>query len=144
MIETVIGVLHLFAALVLGTAIAIQVLALGPRMPREDLPAIQRLSRIALAAMLVAVLCGLALWLWVGKPAAFYNTNLLFRIKLLLFVLLLIVTVWPALFFQGIRPPETAPEETPVPGSVRWSLRTALVVVLCIPALAYMMARGLG
>lgn len=145
MSATIFGFFHLCAALVLGTAIAIQVLALGPRTPREDLPAIRRLGSIMLAALLVTALSGFVLWLWIGRPADFYSANLLFRIKLGLFALLIVVTVWPALFIR--RALASSSEEASavmVPATVRWSLNIALLTVLCMPALAYMMARGIG
>ncbi|MDP7456288.1 MAG: DUF2214 family protein, partial [Gammaproteobacteria bacterium] len=92
-------------------------------------------------AALVA-LFGLALWLWVGKPRVFYGMNLFFQLKLGLFALAALLSIYPTFFFFKVR--RDATRENAVPASVRLLMRLELLLLVIIPTLAYLMARGIG
>lgn len=95
-----------------------------------------------LGALLVLV-TGL-LRLFAGdKPAAYYGHNFVFHIKMTVFVLVLALSVWPTVrFLRGRKAPDgTHVEYPPALGAL---LRVELVLLLVIPLLAVLMARGYG
>ncbi|MFM1895483.1 MAG: hypothetical protein RLZZ385_557 [Pseudomonadota bacterium] len=134
--------LHLLAILVLAGAVLIENLAISRSLSREDLRNLARVDAaygIAAAAVLVF---GLILWLGVGKPAEFYSGNPVFHAKLGLFVLMGLVSIYPTVFF--LRQRNSTVEPIAVPALIPWLLRAELVLLLCIPVLATLMARGIG
>ena len=134
--------LHLLAALVFAGALIIENMAIKPVINREDAHNLARVDGICGMAALVITACGLALWLWVGKPADFYNANPVFHLKLGLLAMLIACAVFPAVFFFRHR--QTEQEQIPVPKPVRLLLRLEIILLLIIPLLAWAMARGIG
>jgi putative membrane protein len=93
------------------------------------------------AAALVVLLCGLGLWLWVGKPAGFYSHNWVFHTKVTLFVLVGILSIFPTLFILKNRKKNTTVD---VPKYIVMLVRFELLLLCIIPLLAVLMANGVG
>lgn len=134
--------LHFGALLLLAGAVVIQNLAIKPTINDEDARNLARIDKAAGVGAVLSLLFGLALWLWVGKPASFYSENPVFHAKLGLFVVLIALAIRPALYFQ--KHAQTTMPELVVPGSVRVMLRLELVVLVLMPVLAFLIARGIG
>lgn len=158
MAEALIRILHLLGAAGLAAGVVIAILAAasingtdedhtGPAVsdPDQDSEynALARVYFYSLLAALVTLAAGLALWLLVGKPAAFFSNNPVFHAKMALFVILLGLLAWPAWYFFS-RKNSSRPPLTEVPSAVVRLQKAALPVLLIIPVLAYLMARGIG
>ncbi|WP_252738525.1 DUF2214 family protein [Saccharophagus degradans] len=85
---------------------------------------------------------GLTLWLWVGKPSSFYNTNWILHLKVSLFVLVGIISVVPTLFF--IKQRDLQAELIDVPKRIITIVRIELCILVVIPLLAVLMDHGVG
>lgn len=90
----------------------------------------------------VTLLAGLALWFWVGKPAVFYSGNFVFHIKLTLFVLIALISIYPTVFI--LRNRNTQEGSTEVPKAILLIKRLEIGLLAFIPLLAVFMARGVG
>ncbi len=137
--------LHLLAVLVLLGGVIIENMAIRPRIIGEDAKNLARIDSFCGLAVACIVVFGSVLWFGVGKPATFYSTNPLFHAKLGLLGLLLLTAITPAVFFfrnRNFNPVDDA--ELPVPGAVRICLRIELLILLAIPVLAWLVARGVG
>lgn len=142
MLDVLIRYLHLTAVVVLIGAIIIENMAVGREITREDARNLAKVDTVYGISAGVVLLCGLALWLWVGKPSGFYTPNPVFHAKLTLFVLVALLSIYPTVFF--IRNRKTEHEKLVVPVAVIRLLRLELVLLAIIPVLAYLMARGVG
>jgi putative membrane protein len=142
MAYVLIRYLHLLAALVFAVALLIENMAIKPVINREDAHNLARIDAICGMAALVIIACGMTLWLWVGKPADFYNTNPVFHLKLGLLAILIVSAIYPAIFFFRHR--QTEQEQLAVPKPLRFLLRFEIILLLIIPLLAWVMARGIG
>ncbi|PCH58434.1 MAG: hypothetical protein COC19_08505 [SAR86 cluster bacterium] len=142
MLDILIRYLHYIAVAVLIISLIIENMALKETMTAEDARNLSRVdSVLGLSAMMVFLL-GLSLWLWVGKPSEFYTLNILFKIKLGLFLSIAALSIYPTLFFFKYR--NTTLQTIPVPALVRYLVKAELVLLVFIPLLAYLMARGVG
>ena len=114
--------------------------------PRVDGASARRLATAdtvyGLAALLVLV-TGL-LRLFAGDmPASYFGVNFIFHLKMTVFVVVVALSIWPAMkFFGGRRAADGA--EYAYPPAVGVLLRIELVLLLLIPLLAVMMSRGFG
>ena len=90
----------------------------------------------------VVLVTGLLLWLSVGKPADFYTKNWLFHTKLVLFVVITLLSIYPTVFFLKNR--NSAEEIIEVPKLVIMLIRAEILLLFAIPLLAVFMARGYG
>ncbi|WP_277372903.1 DUF2214 family protein [Pseudomonas sp. AA-38] len=96
----------------------------------------------------VVLLTGLARVLWFGKGTAYYLGNALFHAKVGLFILAALLSIMPTYVFfnwrnalQAGQVPEPSPRQITL---VTWSIRLELLLLLVIPLLATLMARGFG
>jgi len=141
--ELLMRSLHLIALLILITAVLIHNIGFSRQLSREDILNLRRVDRAVHGAMAGVLLAGLALWLWVGKPAAFYNGNPLFHTKLLLFVIFVLLAANTTLYLRRHKQLDEA-HTISLPALQRLALRLQLPILLVIPVLAYLMARGVG
>jgi putative membrane protein len=135
--------LHFVSILAVTAAIFGQHLLLRPTLPRREVRRLAVLDLVYALAVLGVLATGLLQWLVVGKPAAFYSSNPVFHAKLGLFGLIGIVSIYPTLFFARNKKGEPS-EVLDVPQAVVWSVRIELLLLLAMPLLATLMARGIG
>lgn len=78
-----------------------------------------------------------------AKPAAYYGHNFLFHIKVTLFLVVLLLAIYPTLQFLRNR---RAADGTAVefPGVIAVLLKVQLALLIVIPFLAVMMSHGYG
>ena len=133
---------HLLAVLVLIGGILIENSAAKPSISGEDARNLARVDAACGVSMILLLIVGLILWFGVGKPPDFYSVNPVFHAKLTLVIALMITAIKPALFF--IKHRESTAEQLKVPTSVLLCLRIEVGLILVIPILAWLMARGVG
>ncbi|MFT4862980.1 MAG: putative membrane protein [Pseudohongiellaceae bacterium] len=138
----IIRLLHLGAILVLAGAVIIENIAIKPVINTEDAHNLATVDRVAGFSAALTLGLGMMLWLVVGKPSAFYSSNPLFHAKVAVFVVLVAAASYPAVFFNRHR--ATTEPEIVVPKTILLLLKLELVLLLTLPVLAYLMARGVG
>jgi putative membrane protein len=78
----------------------------------------------------------------VGKGSSFYSENPLFLVKIGLFTLLVLISIYPTLFYRQNK--DNNGEKIPVPSIMPLILKAELALLLIIPLFAFLMARGIG
>ncbi|RJG13303.1 DUF2214 family protein [Pseudomonas cavernicola] len=116
-----------------------------------DLERARSLTRVDIAYGLTAGLVlatGAARVIWYGKGATYYLHNSLFHAKLGLFLLIALVSVLPTFTFLNWRNalkagqvPQISPRQAKL---TIMSIRLELLLLLIMPLLAALMARGYG
>jgi putative membrane protein len=107
------------------------------RLARID--AVYGLSALVVIVTGVSMFCGYGF----GKGAALYLKNGVFHAKATIFVLIALLSLKPTLFFLRHR---NAPDEATitVPRAIIMLQRVQLLLVLVLPLLGLLMARGIG
>ncbi|OGT70496.1 MAG: hypothetical protein A3H44_04920 [Gammaproteobacteria bacterium RIFCSPLOWO2_02_FULL_57_10] len=140
--DILIRYLHLFGVVVLFGALVIENMAIAREISREDVRNLAKVDALYGAAAGVVLVCGLALLLAGAKPTEFFTANPVFHIKMTLFVLVGLLSIYPTVFF--VRNRKTEAERLAVPVAVIRLVRLELVLLVFIPVLAFLMARGIG
>lgn len=111
----------------------------------------RRLLRIDLAYGVTAGLVlatGLARVVWFGKGLDYYLHNWVFHAKVTLFILVGLLSILPTLTFFNWRNDLLAGKAPIItPAQARrtiWVIRLELLLLVCLPFLASLMARGVG
>ncbi|MEN9580115.1 MAG: hypothetical protein RJA70_3124 [Pseudomonadota bacterium] len=142
--DIVLRYLHfVFIFAIVGTLVS-EHLLLKKQLTRGELSRLARIDAIYGAAALGLLAVGLTLWLGgVGKPTMFYSKNWIFHVKLTLFLFIGLASIYPTVFFLKNR---KGPSEELVttPSLVYGLLRFELFLLVVIPLLAGLMARGIG
>lgn len=134
--------LHLLAIFFLAGGLIIENIAIKPQINGEDARNLAKVDAICSISALLVLLLGLTLWLWIGKPAEFYSSNPVFHAKLGLFALMVLSAIYPTVFFIKHRHSEQT--SIPVPSLLRLLLKFQIILLILIPLLATLMARGVG
>ncbi|MDP3518928.1 MAG: DUF2214 family protein [Pseudohongiella sp.] len=146
MLAAVVGGIHLLFVLALVVGLMVILLASAEQVSQQDLLAIKRVYALTGVAIVLVAIAGVVLWLWVGKPAAFYGNNPVFHAKMGLFMLLCALFSYNAYRVYHLTVDPTAAADTPVRlNTSHLRLQKALIpLLIAIPVLAYLMARGIG
>jgi putative membrane protein len=134
--------LHFAAIFSLAGSLLIENMAIKAEISAEDAHNLARVDVVYAISAVFTLLFGLSLWLWVDKPSSFYSENPVFQAKLGLFLVMAILSILPTLFFLKHR--KTQLTTIAVPSPIRMLLKIQLVLLLIIPLLALLMARGIG
>lgn len=134
--------LHFIAIFVMFSLLSIQHMALKEQVDAAWLKRIAVLDIAFGISALLALAAGASLWLWVGKPAGFYNSNWIFHTKVALFVLVGLLSFIPTRFIAQQR--KTGAPMVSVPRHVVHIIRLELCLLCVIPLLAVLMANGVG
>ena len=140
MAEIVFRYIHFIGIMSLASVLVMQHLILSSEVTKQELKKIIFLDVIyGISAMLVLI-AGLTLWLSVGKNASFYSTNWVFHIKLTLFVVILLFSIYPTLYFRKSR--KIAQDTVVMPKMIIMSIRMQLLLVFVLPFLGVLISRG--
>lgn len=142
MLYIVFRYLHFLAIFGLAGALIIENMAIKPTINGEDARNLAKVDTVYGVCAFFVLAFGLILWLWVGKPGEFYSDNPLFQAKLLLFIVMALIAAYPTSFFAKHRKSEV--EEITVPGVILILLKVEMFILLVIPILGYLIARGIG
>lgn len=142
--EIFLRYIHFISIFTIVGSLVAEHLLLKKTMTRSEISKLAKIDAVYGLAALTLLAVGLMLWLGsYGKPAIYYNQNWVFQLKLGLFALLGISSIYPTVFF--IKQRKGNPEEVIViPAKIAWTLRFELLLLLIIPFLAGLMARGIG
>lgn len=142
--EIFLRYVHFISIFTIVGSLVAEHLLLKKKMTRSEITKLAKIDAVYGLAALTLLAAGLILWLGsYGKPAIYYNQNWVFHLKLGLFALLGISSIYPTVFF--IKQRKGNPEEViAIPVKIFWILRFELLLLLIIPLLAGLMARGIG
>lgn len=142
--EILLRYIHFISIFAIVGTLTAEHLLLKKQMTRAELRRIATIDAIYGIAALCLLAAGLTLWLGsFGKPAIYYTKNWVFHIKLGLFALVGILSIYPTVFFIKNRKGNPT-EVVTMPPTIIMLLRIELLLVAIIPLLAGLMARGVG
>jgi putative membrane protein len=141
--EIILRYLHFVSIFTIVSALVAEHLLLKKRMTPTELGRLSRIDAVYGVAALTLLAVGLTLWLGdIGKPSEFYSKNWIFHLKLTLFTLVGLFSIYPTVFFLKNR--DSKQDILEVPSLVFWMIRLELLLLFIIPLLAGLMAKGNG
>ena len=142
-LELIIRYLHFLAILLVFGSLLVEIVLVKKTLPKKMLKLIGKIDALYGLAILLLFGAGLSLWFWVGKPAEFYSQNPIFILKFVLVCLVGILSIWPTIFF--IKNQKGNDEDVvKIPSYIRKIILVEVVLLLVVPMLAVLMARGVG
>lgn len=142
-LELLVRYLHFISIFGIVATLAIEAVLLKPNLSRQELTRLSKIDALYGLCALTVLGAGLSLWLWLGKPPEFYQKNPIFWLKLGLYTVIGLLSIYPTVFFIKQRKGE-ASELVHIPSGLIWSVRIELILLLILPLLALLMARGIG
>jgi putative membrane protein len=142
--EILLRYLHFISIFAIVGSLVSEHLLLKKELTRGEISRLSRIDAVYGIAALTLLAVGLTLWLGdIGKPAIFYSKNWIFHIKISLFAIVGLLSIYPTVFFIKNRK-GNHDEVITIPRAVFWMLRFELLLLFIIPLLAGFMAKGVG
>ena len=146
--EAILAYLHLLAILTMVVFISSE--AALCRVQWLNAAVVERLAKVdrvyGIAAIMV-LLTGVARTVWGVKGTAWYWTNPLLHVKLTLFIVVGVISIFPTLTYfrwrKALRATGTLPSETDIQKTRKLVMVQAHLIAL-IPLVAVFLARGFG
>jgi putative membrane protein len=143
MSAVLISYLHYLGFATLASALALELVLFRTEVSGTVARRLARIDAMYGASALVVLGSGLMRLLIYGKPVSYYMQNGLFHVKITLFVLAVLLSVYPTInFIKNRNTPDDG--QAVYSGAVGVLLKIQLLILLIIPLLAVMMARGYG
>ncbi len=142
MTEILIRYLHFIGIFFLFSSLVVEHFLLQKNMSIQQFKKLAIVDAIYGANAAIVLIAGLSLWFLAGKPASFYSSNGIFHLKLALFILIALLSITPTLFFLKNR--QSNQKMITVPKNIILIVRIELLLLITLPLLASLMARGFG
>ncbi len=142
-IEILIKYLHFICIFAIVSSIVGEHLLLKPQMTRAEIKRLSVLDSVYGAAAIILLAAGFSLWFWVGKPAETYSKNWIFHVKIGLFIIVGLLSIYPTVFINRERKGAES-DLVDIPPSIKYMIRLELLLLFIMPLTATLMARGIG
>ncbi|MFZ9981795.1 MAG: DUF2214 family protein [Cyclobacteriaceae bacterium] len=143
-IEVLLRYIHFLSILLITATLASEYVLVKDKLTRKEISAISFIDLIYGLASISVFAAGLTLWLGAyGKPAEWYSKNWIFHLKLTLLVIIGLLSVYPTIFFLKNRK-GNPDEQVAIPSSIKKIITLELFLLVLIPILAGLMAKGIG
>ena len=144
MTEIILRYLHFLSILTIAATVLGEYLLLKSVMTRREIGRLAKIDAVYGLAAITLLGAGLTLWLGgIGRPSFFYTKNWIFHLKIGLFALVGILSIYPTIYFLKQRKGDPD-EAVTLPSRIPVLLRLELLLLLVIPFLATLMSRGMG
>jgi len=140
--EILVRYLHFFGIISLTAGLVVEQFLISNEVSVNTMNKITVADAICGMGALLIIISGMLLWFVVGKPAEFYSGNWVFYTKLTIFLTIIILASYPALFF--IRARNSQLSVINVPQLVITLIRIEAVLLFTVPLFAVFMAKGYG
>lgn len=145
--DLALTVVHHWALLLLLAALAAEFVLLRQPPSADWVRTLARVDQAYGGAAMLLLAAGFARVVWGAKGADFYLDNPVFWAKVAVFVLVGLLSIVPTLryprWLTQLKTSGRLPEEAQVDETRRW-VGWQLLLIVCLPVLAAMMARGIG
>lgn len=143
-VELFLRYIHFISIFAIVGSLASEYVLLNQMLSRAELNRLAKVDAVYGIAAITLLAAGLTLWLGgFGKPSDFYSKNWIFHLKLTLFILVGLLSIYPTVFF--LRNRKGNPDDiVRVPAVVFIMLKLELALLFIIPVLAGLMSRGIG
>ena len=139
---------HYLAFFALTAAIVVTLALVSESMSADDARRVRRADRIAGLSAVLLLVFGTLRVVYFEKGSAYYADNLYFQVKIALFLLAALISIYPTTRFsawgkdlaRGVAPVLDAVQARRIRRALHWELVLIGAILLC----ATLMARGFG
>ncbi|NVJ84874.1 MAG: DUF2214 family protein [Algoriphagus sp.] len=141
--ELLLRYLHFISVFTLAGTLFAEFFLLDKSLTKKQIKLLSRIDAVYGISALSLLIVGLSLWLGgYGKPTEFYSQNPTFHLKLTLFILIGLISIYPTIFFIRQAKGKQS-QKVLIPQGIIWSIRMELILLSIIPVLAGLMAKGI-
>ncbi len=141
--EVITRYFHFIGIFCLFSSLVVEHLLIQTEMKRSEVKRLAVVDSIYGISALVVLITGLLLWFVVGKSSEFYLGNAVFHVKITIFIIVALISVYPTLTLAKARRGESD-DSVSISKAVIMVIRFELLLLILMPLLASLMAKGIG
>lgn len=138
-----IKTLHIIFVLVLFACLVLEYKLIKNQLPRETIKQLAIIDGIYGLSSIFILVSGFYIALKLGKGFDFYFTHNTIYIKLTIFVVVGLLSIYPTIYFIKNRSGKLT-DLIDVPLAIKRIITVELILILCIPFFAVMLANGIS
>lgn len=142
MAEIFVRYFHFLGIIVLSSALICEHVLISCEMQNKQFKKLVMVDAAFGMGAAIVLVAGLLLWFQVGKPPEFYSKNWVFHLKVAIFIFVGLLSIIPTMFI--LRNRKSLAEKILVPSYIINIIRLEILLLVFIPLLAVLMARGYG
>lgn len=136
--------IHFISIMIVFAMVAAELVLVQKTVSRSVVKKLFVVDGIYGAFSLILVGAGLYMWLGgIGKPVEFYNQNVLLHLKVGLFLMVGILSLWPTRYYFKHRKGDSS-DQLEIPKFIKSIILVELIILIIVPVLAVFLARGYG
>lgn len=139
-IELLIRYVHFIGFILLASGLVVEQFLIAKEVPAKHMRKLATADTMCGLGIVLILVTGTLLWFAVGKSAEFYSGNWVFHLKLTAVFSIVLLAVYPALYFSKNRNNEIA--VIVISQRIINCVRLEMALLLLVPLLAVFMARG--
>jgi len=140
MTEIVFRYIHFIGIMSISSILVMQHLVYATEVTQKELKKIVFMDIIFWISVVLTIIAGLVLLLGVGKDVSFYMSNKDFHIKLTMFLVVILLAIYPTLFYKKNKNSDASTIK--MPKVIIMLIRTQLLLVFIIPFFGVLIAQG--
>jgi len=140
--ESIIRYVHFVGIILLSAMLIAENIHFSKHLKDGVINHLAVIDRFYSLGILITLGAGLFLWFSVGKPVEFYSRNIIFHVKLSLFLLLAILSLMSTIFL--LKNYKCKSPSITVPKYLLFIKRIELIFLFILPLLSVLIARGIG
>ncbi|PCJ30202.1 MAG: hypothetical protein COA90_10060 [Gammaproteobacteria bacterium] len=140
--EALVRYVHFIGMIIISAALIGEHLLISTDMQLKLFKKLVFVNAIYALGAVLAIVGGVLLLVYVGKPAEFYMTNMFFHIKMTLFILAVMLSAFPTYYFLKQR--KSSAETITIPKYIINIIRAEIMLLLILPLLGVFIASGIG
>lgn len=141
--DVLVRYFHFLSIILLCGSLMLENALLRKEMPRSEIGRLALVDMLFGMSAVTVLMAGFLLWFRYGKGAGFYAHNPVFYAKLALFLIVGLLSIVPTVYFAKQRKGDPQ-ERVSIPARIGAIVKVELAIVLFIPLLAVLMAKGIG
>ncbi|OZY83890.1 hypothetical protein CBP51_18960 [Cellvibrio mixtus] len=134
--------IHFFGIILLSATLFYELISFSRTLTNAQLKKLLWVDALLGISAVIVLISGGLLWSSFGKPSEFYTKNPIFHIKLTIFFLIAIISIFPTWFLLKNR--KSTEAVISPPSYVLYIIKFEAALLIAIPLLAVLMARGVG
>ena len=140
--EVLVRYLHFLGIITLASALVGEHLLIAKEMNIKSFKKLVIVDAVYGLGAIATLIAGILLWFSVGKPAEFYSSNVIFHIKITLFLSIGLLSIFPTVYF--LRNRKSTSDSITIPSYIVKIIRIELCLLLILPVLGVLISRGIG
>lgn len=142
--NSIITYIHILAAFVIGASLVVELVLLKKQMSVKQVKLLAKADLFYGIGALVVLAMGVLKFIYYGKGAIYYMTNGIFILKISIFLVIGLLSIYPTVVFLKFRKSKEIEMTIPKYSIIKKLIFVELALFILLPFFAVLVSNGVG